>query len=236
MIVVSDFVKDCFKEFNLKLFRVYNGIDVSKFCKLEKGKFRKELDIDKNTFLIGTVSFFTPTKGHEVFIEIAALIKKSLTNVKFIVVGDNIWGGPITIKSLREFAKNKKIDKDILFMGKRNDVPSVLKDLDLFVSSSENESFGLVLLEAMASGVPVVARNLSGGPCEIVQSGDNGLIVDFSNKQDVANNIVSLLRDSQRRDFFIKAGYCKIKTCFNKVIFIKNIEKVYQDVLKGRET
>ena len=233
LITTSDFIKDCFKAIQAKVFRVHNSVDIRRFEQVSRGSIRKEFQIDEDTLLVGMISYFMPRKRHDLFIEISSLIKKKMKDVKFLVVGDNLWESSITMETLKNSAKQKGLDNnDILFVGRRNDVEAILKDLDIFIFPSEKEPFGLVVLEAMASRVLTAIGCLAGGPCEIVEDKKDGLILDFKDMNSSSDQIVSALHNQNLRSSLVEAGYQKVKNSFNQKVFVRNIENVYIKILE----
>ncbi len=230
LVVPSNYIRICLGDIKARVFVVPNGIDVDRFSNIQKGKIRREFGISSNTFLIGMVANFVKKKGHKLFIEAASLIKKQIKNVKFIIVGDNIWKTSLTKEILQNFAKEKGVFEDTIFTGERNDIPQILNDLDIFVLPSERESFGMVILEAMASKVPVIAHKFSGGPSEIIEDGKDGLLVDCKSPNELVGAIFNLTNNNPLRNKLIEEGYKKVKEQFDISIFADNIRKVYQRV------
>ena len=231
LIVPSDCVRNCFGGFNKNIFKVPNGIDINKFRPEIKGRIRKEFNINRDDILIGMVAYFTETKGHKFFIEAASIVKDKINNVKFMIVGDNLYGGNLTKEELQKFAREKNVFKEIIFTGKRDDVPQILCDWDIFVLPSENESFSLALIEAMAARLPVIINKFSGGPSEIIENGKEGLAVDCRNPNELAENIVNLIKNKTLREKFAEEGYKKVKQYFDLPILLSNIKNIYKEIL-----
>jgi glycosyltransferase involved in cell wall biosynthesis len=173
IICVSNEVKKNFIPFidDKKLEVIYPGIDVNKFQNSElsiQNSLKQELDISNETKLIGIISALEPEKNMEEFIKIAKKISSTRNDIKFVIIGD----GSLTTKIKSEILHLKSY---IFLLGFRDDIPQILSSLDIFLFTSKNEGFGQVLLEAMASKVPVITSNF-GTAKEVIEDKKTGFI------------------------------------------------------------
>lgn len=159
--------------------KIPNGIDINEFYPNKNSSeiIRKEIGIRNDIFLIGLVARFDPLKGHNNFIQAAnILIKKKKYDVNFLLIGKGV-----SKENLLNLDNNFKENLDNNFfhiLGERNDIPRITACLDLATCSSTGEGFPNVVIEAMASGVPVVSTDV-GDAKTIIR--DSGLIVPISN-------------------------------------------------------
>ena len=144
---------------------IYNGIDLDRFFKIK----RKERNNASLYFL--TVASLTPKKGHLQFLEILKNLKE--LEYEWHLVGD----GPEK-PHIEDRARELGLEKNIIFHGVRKDVENFYQEADLFILPSLWEGFGLVLIEAMAAGVPVFASDVDGVK-EIVKDGKNGVLFNY---------------------------------------------------------
>lgn len=235
LIVPSEYVGKCFTGLRPRVFKVPNGIEVETFASGKKGKIRAEFKVANNTILVGMIGYFTPWKGQDFFIRSLSYVKKELPNVKFMIVGDNIWNTAVTRETLQKLAREEGVLEDIIFSGARNDLPDILADLDIFALPSKNESFGMSIIEAMSAGLPVIAHKFSGGPSEIIEDGINGLLVDACQPQELAHAIIRLIREPELNNRLAEAGLVKVRQNFTLAHFLGDIEKVYQDVQENSD-
>ncbi|MGN1190482.1 MAG: glycosyltransferase, partial [Candidatus Ornithospirochaeta sp.] len=130
-----------------------NAIDTAsfRFSDSERKKIRKELGISDDSFLVGTVGRMAVEKNQLRLLEIFKNLLNEKKNARLLIVGD----GPL-YKELKERVNKLGIDDYVIFTGSRSDVPSLLSGMDSFVLTSFNEGLGIVLIEAMASGLPCV--------------------------------------------------------------------------------
>jgi glycosyltransferase involved in cell wall biosynthesis len=200
-----------------KIAVVYNGINVEKFAAAPAGTLRQELGLAATTKVVGMVGRVNPSKGHLTFFQSIPMILAQNPDTVFIVAG----GGDIE--------ELKKINSDVYFLGERSDIPKIMKDLDVFVMASRNEPFGLVTVEAMASGTPVVAAN-SGGTAEIIVDGVNGLLFPPEDPARLAQAVIKVLTDNKLAGK-LKAGGLNMAQKYDIETMATNIRKIYQDVL-----
>jgi glycosyltransferase involved in cell wall biosynthesis len=145
--------------------------------------------------VVGIVGRLQPWKGQDVFLRAAAIVARAAPNVRFAVVGGAIlgWEGSYP-DDLRRLAGELGITDKVHFAGHQADVVPWFDALDVVVHASFGEPFGLVLLEAMALGKPLVAA-ADGGPLEIVEDGVSGLLVRPGDPERLASAVLRILRE-----------------------------------------
>ena len=201
-----------------KISVIYNGIDTDKFANAQPGKLRQELGIAATTKIIGMVGRVHPEKGHKIFIQSIPAIQSAAPDTVFVIVG----GGDY-------ISELKAINRDVHFLGPRSNIPEIMKDLDIFVLASLNEPFGLVVLEAMAAGAPVVATN-AGGAAEIIADGETALAIPPGAPDKLAQAVIRILTDSQLADRLIANGRNRAKQ-FDIRDMVISTRNIYADVL-----
>jgi hypothetical protein len=145
--------------------------------------------------LVGIVGRLQPWKGQDVFLRAAEEVVRAEPLARFAVVGGPIlgWEGPYP-DDLRRLAHRLGIADRVVFAGHQDDVVPWFDAMDVVVHASFGEPFGLVVVEAMALGKPVVA-SADGGPLEIVENGFSGLLVPPGRPEALAAAVVRVLRD-----------------------------------------
>ena len=195
-------VSDSIKEYLSSVFRIdeakvsviHNGISRERFENVrDSTSVRRELGISDNAIVIGTVGRLVEGKGVEWAIRSIDLIKNSYPNVFYVVVGDGHKRA-----SLEELATDLGLNERIIFTGTRYDVPSLINAMDVFLVPSEYESFGIVVLEGMFMGKPVIACNVGGIP-EIISSNVHGVLIPPRDPDAIANAIENLIVDVDER-------------------------------------
>lgn len=187
-------VSHSLKEDTLKHFKVTKEIDVIHNFVCNKKYEPKIEECKKKTFapngekILMHISNFRKVKRIEDILRSFEIINNTIPS-KLILIGD----GPERY-SLEELARKLKINKNVYFLGKVKEVESALCVADLFMMASEQESFGLSALEAMAAGVPVVSTNTGGLP-EVNFAGETGLLNDVGDYKKMAENAIEILKD-----------------------------------------
>jgi glycosyltransferase involved in cell wall biosynthesis len=171
---------------------IHNGIDGERFVAAERDGVRRELGLG-DAFVVGTAAVLTRQKGLFHLLEAARLVKAADPGIRFVVAGD----GPLRAE-LEARARTLGVDDVVRFVGYRRDVPELLAALDLHVMPSLWEGLPLALLEALASGKPIVATRVGGNP-EVVEDGVNGLVVPPADPAAIARAVLALRRDPAAR-------------------------------------
>jgi len=214
---------------------VYNGVDLAEHSPKTDGEaFRREWGIPATAFVAGIVGRLAPFKGHRVFLEAAGRIASENPETKFVVIGDALFGEDRYKQDLLKQAHDWGLHDRVLFTGFRDDIASVMASLDVVVFPSLiPESFGRVLIEAMALGKPVIATTL-GAPAEIVVEGETGFLVRPDDVNRLAEHIRFLMTHADLRRQMGLAARRRAETRFSLERFVKGIEAEYERVLHGR--
>jgi N-acetyl-alpha-D-glucosaminyl L-malate synthase BshA len=219
---VSQSLKDdTLRLFNIKkeIEVVPNFIDTKKYENLYSN-CERELIASNNEKIITHISNIRKVKRVDDVIEIFDRIQKELP-AKLVIVGD----GPEK-ESLENLCKKKGIDEKVLFVGNSHEVDKILCFSDLFILPSEHESFGLVALEAMVCGVPVISSNAGGLP-EVNIHGESGYLSNVGNVDEMAKNALKILVKSDTHQLF------KRKAKENAQRFeTKLIVPIYEEIYK----
>lgn len=172
-----------------KMHVIPNGFDLSRFVPdaTARASVRAELGLDAGVPLVGLIARFDPQKNHLGFVEAAAHVNKQLPDAQFLLAGTGVDASNLALKAA---IADKGMQANMHLLGRRDDVPRLMAALDVLALSSHGESFGNVLCEAMACGVPCVTTN-SGGPAEVV--GNTGRVVDAGDMTALAQGLVDIL-------------------------------------------
>jgi glycosyltransferase involved in cell wall biosynthesis len=208
-----------------KIERVYNGIEYKKIDSIIK------LEKYHDDFVITSVARLIPYKGHIYLIDIAdELIKKSL-KFKFLIVGDSLSSYASYEKSVKQKVKDLELENHIKFLGFRNDVSNILKQSDLFIHSAISpDPLPTVLFESLYENLPTVATNL-GGAVEILDNGNNGLLIPYNDPKKAANLIYEYSSNIKLQKKHIENSKKNFKTNFSSESFNKNILKEVNNLL-----
>ncbi len=201
---------------------IYNFVDLNRFRRTNKEHFKKAIAPQGERILIH-VSNFRKVKRVEDVLHMFQIIHQQIP-AKLLLVGD----GPERRK-LEDLCRRLKLCDDIRFLGKQDAIEEILAVADLFVMPSENESFGLAALEAMACQVPVISTNTGGLP-EINIHGKTGFLSPIGDVQDMAHNALKLLANETLLDQFRKNALEQARK-FDINRIVPQYEAYYQHIL-----
>lgn len=224
-IAVSDHVKSELLEWGIpsrSVELIHNGIDVKSFDEQKGGDGTGPIGRVSDRLSIGMIGSLTKRKGHQLLLESFKIVLAMVPNVELFLVGD----GPER-SNLESFSAERGIAEHVKFLGFRSDVASILSGLDLYVHTAEQESFGIVILEAMAANCAVVARETGGIP-EIVVNGETGFLTDGSSKT-IAETICLVLTNQPLRKKMADAGRRRVVSKFD----IRNTVEAYENIWLG---
>ena len=208
-----------------KIERIYNGIIFSKTDSLV------ERERDQDDFVITSVARIIPYKGHSYLIDIAnELIKKS-TKFKFLILGDTLSSYVSYEKSMKQKVKDLGLENQIKFLGFREDVSSIFKQSDLFIHPAISpDPLPTVLFESLHNELPSVATNL-GGAIEILDNGNNGLLIPYNDPKKAANLIYEYCTNTKLQKKHLENSKKNFKINFSSELFNKNILKEVNNLL-----
>ncbi|MCD6385084.1 glycosyltransferase [Candidatus Sumerlaeota bacterium] len=213
-----------------KIHLIYNGVDIQRFQHpANAGDIRTKLGIPDDCVTIGVVANLIPYKGHTELIESARIIKNEFPQTRFVCVGRDSGIKP----KLESLIHNYHLEEMFIFTGDRTDIPELMQAFDIVALASYEEGFSNVILEAMASGKPVVATNVGGNP-EAVVHGKTGLIVPPRSPQALADALLRLLKDPQLRSTLGKNGLERARKLFSIEHLIENMQNFYLSAMKKR--
>ncbi len=191
-----------------KLFWIANSIDYFDYI----NTFRKK---EKTEIIIGTVANFKPQKNPFIWAEVAKKVSDKYQNVRFIYVGE----GPLKKKTEERIGDLKRIE----FLGWKENIPDILNGLDIFFLPSRWEGLPRTVLEAMASGLPVVASAVD-GTNEVVVDSVTGYLLSPDDLNGYVERLGELIQNKKKRDIMGREGRGRVKKCFS---YKKMIEKIF---------
>lgn len=227
-ICVSKAVIGCWKDYfkqKSQTHLLYNG--VVKPVYNETNILRKEIPLSQDSVIIGLIGRINLIKGQSYFIEIAREINKTQKNIEFMIVGDPYPGNEYLVDEL----KKKIADYGLLnvhLLGFRKDIGNIIHSLDILILASvKDDSFPLVILEAMSSGLPVVATN-QGGAKEMLEDDKSGIFIPLNNAVIAAEKIKPLLNDVEKRKEMGKHACTFVNKHFSEKSFRDNLKLIFQ--------
>jgi len=207
------------------------GLDLEPFLTVDPSGgngLRRELGVEPGTPLVGIVARLVPIKAHEVFFAAAAMVSARRPETRFVVVGD----GARRVE-LETMVERLGLARSVRFLGWRGDLPAIYRDVDVVVLTSRNEGSPVSLIEAMAAGRPVVATRVGGVP-DLVEHGVNGYLVEPDQPSLVADAVLALLDEPERREALGRAGRKRVYPAFGAERLLRDIDTLYAALLEQK--
>jgi glycosyltransferase involved in cell wall biosynthesis len=223
---IQNLLKKDLKLLPQKIKLIYNGIDTSRFeKKFYQEKLRKELSLSRGDLILGNVGNLREVKDHHTLILAFSKVSPLFPQAKLLIIGE----GELKA-SLLKFRSELGLEDQVLFLGHRDDIPALLNLMDIFILSSRLEGCSISILEAMASGKPVIATKVGGNP-ELVLEGKTGLLVPSAEPEKLAESIIQLLKDEKLRKKMGDEGRKRVKAKFSRESMVRNYEELYSQIL-----
>lgn len=211
---------------------IYNGINLGRLSATDDDveQVRHLLGVPPGGKIVGIMARLSAVKDHVTFLRAAAIISQAMPDTRFALVGD----GPLR-SYLENLSQELGIASKTVFFGDQQDVGTYLSAFDIAALTSQREGCSNSLLETMALGKPVVATDV-GGNRELVNHGENGLLVPSGNAEAVASATLSLLRDSETAKVMGQRAREKVVSQFSLEKMVQQYQSLYEETLrqKGR--
>jgi glycosyltransferase involved in cell wall biosynthesis len=211
---------------------IYNGVDVDLYDdSVSMLTLRRKLGIPATVKLVGMVTQMVPLKRHEDLLRAAVIVQQSVPNSFFLSVGGDLDTSEYG-QSIKKLSQELGLAERIVWLGFYERIHEIFKAIDLLVLPSEEESFGRVLIEAMAARKPVVATTVGGIP-EIVVDGVTGFLVPPKSPSNLAQSIIRILKDPELAEAMGQAGRQRVEKYFSLDQYVEDVEEVYLELLEG---
>lgn len=211
-------------ETNKEIEVIYNFVNEKEYYKLQNTNLKEKYGIQDSEKVLIHISNFRKVKRVEDVVRTFAKVNEQIP-ARLLLIGD----GPEYCQIV-ELVKTLGLSESVHFLGKQKNIPELLSISDINLLLSEKESFGLVLLEAMACGVPCIGTNIGGIP-EVIQPKENGYIEELGDVQAFADRILTLLEDKEKYLQFSRNAINHVKTNFSSDQIRNQYERLYQKVL-----
>lgn len=232
VVLVSPTFRDDVKKSNLASARISyipNGIDTETFNPSNiHSDLRGELGLN-NSLVIGNVARLNQEKGHHHLIEAFEKAQSEIPNARLLIIGD----GPLE-DDLRAEVNSRALTGKVIFTGKRKDMPSLYKAMDIFAMSSLKEGMPMALLEAMSMELPVITTDVGAVPY-IISNNENGIMIKAENPGILAEKIVSLLKDASMRKRLGWEARRTVLSNFSSASLYRRYFEIYVNVLEAND-
>ncbi|MFZ3136297.1 MAG: glycosyltransferase family 4 protein [Thermodesulfovibrionales bacterium] len=209
---------------------IMNGIDGNKYNgNIDRNIKLKELGIDTNyDFILGFAGRLSPEKGLTYLLKAMSIIVSKYPSTLLLIAGEGVL-----MADLKKETEQLNLNNNIKFSGPRSDIPEIMNILDMFVLPSLREGLPLVLLEAAAASLPIVATDV-GGSKDIVKDGVNGLLVKSQDEQSLAKAIEYLIKNNDIKKTFGRYSFEVFKRSFAIEKMIYSYEAIYEHCLTSK--
>jgi glycosyltransferase involved in cell wall biosynthesis len=214
---------------------VYPGVDTVRFRKSgESIEVRKEFSIPPGAFTVGLVGRLQEVKGHRLFLQAAAEIKKKYPDARFLIIGARLFDRRADDgyeADLAAWIKEFGLEANVIMTGHREDMPKLFSCLDVMICASRRESFCLAAAEALSCETPLVSTKC-GGPEEIIENGVSGLLVPPGNSQAMAAAALRLLENRAEAAAMGRAGRARVAERFSPASASGRLRHIYGALLE----
>ncbi|MEK5391329.1 glycosyltransferase family 4 protein [Margalitia sp. FSL K6-0131] len=212
---------------NIPCFKVHGvGVDLNKFSPIsreEKLALRSEYQYNPNDFIVIYVAELSYRKQQDLLIKAISRLQKNINQIKLLLVGD----GEL-LETYKKMAANFKLDNRVEFLGYRKDIDKLLAMSDIAVSTSRQEGLPVNIMEAMATGLPIVVTNCRGNR-DLITNNYNGIVVGVNDEKACANAIEKVYRSNKTRTIFSKNNINSIQTYkINNIL--SEMEEIYSNI------
>lgn len=234
-VAVSSAVQESLLELGIpreKTSLIHDALDLEEFdTGVPTDYLYREFNVKKSDRLFGIFGRIIEWKGIKEFILAAHRVLREIPDAKAFIVGSTSDGAESYREEMTRLVEELRIEDRVVFTGYRKDVPNLMKWMDVIVhASTRPEPFGMVIIEGMAMGKPVVATR-SGGPADIVVDGETGLLVPLRDVGAMAEAVERLLKDPALRKKLGVRGKQRVEQLFTKERYAGETERVYARLL-----
>ncbi|TLY15566.1 MAG: glycosyltransferase, partial [Nitrospirae bacterium] len=209
---------------------VYNGVNPAPHVPREKrDSVKAKLGLSDLDHVVGMVGSLYPVKAHRYLLKAIPRVLAVCPRTVFLLIGR----GELEA-TLKQEAKDLGIEEHVQFLGFRDDVPSILSVMDVFVLPSLSEGLSVALLEAMAAGIPTIATRVGGNP-ELVIDQRTGFLIPPRDTETLASKLLILLQDKELSRTLGDNGRKRVKDSFSFEAMVNNYQQLYERLLARTE-
>ncbi len=209
---------------------LYNGVDLDRFSRRAPTQYlHRELNVPADSLLVGTIGQLVARKGLDVAFDAMQRVTAARDDVHYLIVGERFSRKQEAIEyeqRLRDRALQGSLRGRCHFLGVRSDMPELLAELAILLHSARQEPLGRVLLEAAATGTPVVATDV-GGTREIFPDASTRAIVAVDQPEELANKCLQLLGSARDRGELSRGGRGRAESAFDAKDAARKLAEIY---------
>jgi glycosyltransferase involved in cell wall biosynthesis len=215
-----------------KVYHLPNVIDLEDFDKKHNNAEHVSLDRGfASQIVVASVGRLVPEKRFDRFIEALAIVREQMPELTGMIIGD----GPERT-NLQVLAQQKGLsESNLIFLGRRDDIPEVLRKVHIFILTSDHEGFPNVLLEAMAASIPIITTP-AGDSSNVVQDGLTGYVVPFDDIDGLVTYMLRLAESVQLRYKLGQAGRERVEQIYGTDGLAENLLSIYGQIAIQRHS
>lgn len=206
---------------------IYNGIETTRFGGHRSSRLRQQLKLPESAVLVGALGNIRPAKDYRSLLAAFARVAACNTEACLVIAGE---GGSSLLAELEYQRTSLGLEGRVHFLGYMDDPAEYLRNLDIFVLSSSTEGFSIATIQAMASGVPVVATRC-GGPQEIVTSDEYGVLVPVADADALATALMMLIDSPEKRQSLADTARGVARERFDISHMVSEYQTLYRQCL-----
>jgi len=207
-----------------------NGIDVDRFSRaratFDRAQFLRSMGLPGDCLLVGSIGELRTLKRHDDFIRASAIVAARFPETQFVLAGLDTSASGEVRKQLEALVNESGLGDRFYFLGWLDDAEKLLCAMDVFVSASETESFGLAIVEAMAAETAVVATATEGAR-EVIEDQRTGILVPIGEVERIAGSVINLLSDPEKRRAIATQSAQSAAAKFSLTRMVDEIEQIY---------
>jgi glycosyltransferase involved in cell wall biosynthesis len=208
--------------------QVFNPLSISLE---EKSGLMKELNLNDDDIILGSVGNITWVKGYENLIEALAIVRKKYSRIKLLIVGRILDTQISYYRRLTNLTSYFGLDENIRFLGEREGIPQLLSLMDIFIQSSFVEGTPISIMEAMAMRVPVIASSVGGIP-EQITGWETGMLVPAGDPPAIALAVLNLMESVELRKEMGRKARETVRERFSLRHCVREHERLYKELIK----
>lgn len=212
-----------------KIVCIRNGIDLTRFGAAAERRLTNVASEAVATYRVGMLGEISSLKGQENFVRAASLLAARFPRAQFFIAGEDASPDGEARRRMETLVNEFNLTNQVRFVGRVDDAAAYLSSLDVFVSASRSESFGLAIVEALACGVAVVST-ITAGAAEFIADGVNGLLVPIDDAPALAEEVGALLGNAKKRQALAHAGQATVYEHFSLRRMVDETERLYQSL------
>jgi|GEM_PF-1938652 glycosyltransferase involved in cell wall biosynthesis len=233
---ISDPVLEPYKKYpwlRRKMVKIYGSIAISsvRWDEADVARLRDELGLHGKFPVCSSIGQLTPYKGFADLIQAMPAILERLPDAYLLIVGKAFFNDQAYVDALHALVRELNVGHAVKFTGFRYDVPAIIAASDELISATWEEPLGRTILEAMAAGTPVVATN-GGGVKEVITDGQDGVLFQLRQVDDLARAIIQVATDSELRQRIIRNARQRVRR-FDTLVELAQYAVLYRGVLDG---